>query len=54
MRMSTVTTGVVIATMSICTLLSIGYAKENTNIIIEISKLKQAITKTYVDDRDVK
>lgn len=53
MRMSTVTTGVVIATMSICTLLSIGYAKENTNIIIEISKLKQAITKTYVDDRDV-
>lgn len=52
MHMSTVTTGIVIATISICTLLSIGCTKENTNEIIEASKPKQTITETYIDDKD--
>ena len=52
MRMSTIATGVVIATMSICTLLNIGCAKENTNEIVEASKPKQSISETYIDDRD--
>ncbi len=52
MRMSTVATGIVIATMSICTLLNIGCAKENTNEIVEANKPKQSISETYIDDRD--
>ena len=52
MRISTVTTGVVVATMSICTLLNIGCAKENKEEIVEASKPKQAITETYIDDKD--
>ena len=53
MRMSTVATGIVVATMSICTLLNIGCAKENTNEIVEANKPKQSISETYIDDRDV-
>ena len=53
MRMSTIATGVVIAAMSICTLLNIGCAKENTNEIVESNKPKQSISETYIDDKDV-
>ena len=52
MKMSTVATGVVVATMSICALLNIGCAKENTKEIIESNKPKQTVTETYIDDRD--
>jgi hypothetical protein len=50
--MSTVATGVIVAAMSICTLLNIGCAKENTNEIVETNKPKQSISETYIDDRD--
>ena len=52
MKMSTVATGVVVATMSICALLNIGCAKENTKEIIESNEQKQAVTETYIDDKD--
>ena len=52
MSMGSIATGVVVAAMSICTLLNIGCAKDNTEEIVKASKPKQAVTETYVDDRD--
>ena len=52
MSMNSITTGVVVAAMSICTLLNIGCAKDNTEEIVEASMPKQAVTETYVDDKD--
>ena len=52
MKMSTIATGVVVATMSICTLLNIGCAKENTKEITKANNEPQQISETHIDDRD--